>query len=65
MLAKFAAFYVREGFALGILIGLVLAVVMPQELPFKIIGFLFAVVVSLAACAVQFRRALKRGEGGD
>lgn len=65
MLAKFAAFYVREGFALGILIGLVLAVLMPQELPFKIIGFVFAVVVSLAACGVQFRRALKRGEGGD
>jgi hypothetical protein len=63
VLAKFAAFYVREGFALGILIGVVLAVLMPQELPFKIIGFVFGVVVSLAACAVQFNRALKRERG--
>jgi hypothetical protein len=65
VLAKYAAFYVREGFALGILIGVVLAVFMPYELWFKIIGFVFAVVVSLAACAVQLRRAGKRGDHRD
>jgi hypothetical protein len=65
VIAKFAAFYVREGFALGIVIGVVLAVFMPYEWHFKIVGFVFAVVVSLAACAVQFRRAGKRRDGAD
>lgn len=65
VLARFAAFYVREGFALGIVIGIALAVFMPYELPFKVVGFIFAVVVSFAACAVQFRRARKRGSSAD
>lgn len=65
MIARFAAFYVREGFALGIVIGVVLAVFMPYEWHFKIVGFVLAVVVSLAACAVQFRRAGKRGARAD
>jgi hypothetical protein len=65
VIARFAAFYVREGFALGIVIGLVLAVFMPYEWHFKIVGFIFAVAVSLAAGAVQFRRARKRGDGAD
>ena len=50
---------------LGIVIGLVLAVFMPYEWHFKIVGFVFAVVVSLAACAVQFSRARKRSDGAD
>lgn len=65
MIARFTAFYIREGFALGILIGLVLAVLMPYELPFKIIGFVLAVVLSLAAGAVQFRRAPKRDDTAE
>jgi hypothetical protein len=62
---RFAAFYVREGFALGIVFRLVLAFFMPYEWHFKIVGFVFPVVASLAACAVQFRRASERDDGAD
>jgi hypothetical protein len=46
-------------------IGLVLGFFMPYEWHFKVVGFVFAVVASLAACAVQFRRASKRDDGAD
>ncbi|WP_341998630.1 hypothetical protein MRBLWH7_000375 [Microbacterium sp. LWH7-1.2] len=65
MIARFAEFYVRECFALGIMIGLVPAAFLPYERHLKNVGFVPAVVVSLAACAVQFKHARKPGDGAD
>jgi uncharacterized membrane protein len=53
---SFLLFSVREGFALGVALGLAIALFMPAELVFKLIGLAFAVLVSLLAAIYQFRR---------
>lgn len=53
---SFLLFYVREGFALGIALGVAITLFMPTELVFKLVGLAFAVLVSLVAAVYQFRR---------
>lgn len=60
MFCRFLGFYVREGFVLGIAIGFIIALMMPQAVIDKVIGFLFAVTATLIAAGVRFRRERKR-----
>ncbi len=63
LFCRFLGFYVREGFILGIAIGLIVALTMPQAAMDKVIAFVFAVTVTLIAAGVQFRREMKRERG--
>lgn len=58
----FLRFYCSRGFVLGVILCVIILVFMPGDFRSRVIGALFALVVSLVAAAVQFRRWNRRDD---